>query len=107
MNINGLVRSYLARNQTGEEFFKLVADLMERQLKEWDPEYEVFLMKFSYYELTVKKGDQYYHVLVTENELTELQKADPFALDKKLWNELEKQGLPIKKGYGNYLDIVL
>jgi hypothetical protein len=107
MNINGMARSYMARFQSGEEFFKRVADFIERQLHEWDPNYEVFLMKFSDYELMVKNGERYYHVFVTEPELTELQKRAPYALDQKIWKELEKQGLPILKGYGNYLDSIL
>ncbi len=107
MNVNGIVRSYFANNKSGEEFFSQVADHIERQLKEWDEDYEVFLMRFSYYELMVKNNEQYYHVEMTEDELVSLQKSDPFALDRKLWNELAGQGLQIKKGNGNYLDTVL
>jgi hypothetical protein len=31
----------------------------------------------------------------------------PFQLDRKVWKELEKQGLTIIKGHGNYIDTVL
>lgn len=107
MNINGLGRSYLARYREGEKFIIHVADLIERQLKEWSPEYEVFLMKFSDYELIIKNKDQYYHAKIAEKELESLQKSGPYALDRRVWSELQNQGLAIKMGYGNYMEAVL
>lgn len=107
MNINGIARSYMARHQGGEEFIKHVADLMERQLKEWNEDYQVFLMKYSYYELSIKNNERYYYVQLSEMELEMLKKKDPYALDRKLWKSLEEQGLPIQKGIGNYIDWVL
>lgn len=32
------------------------------------------------------------------------KKKEPYALDRKIWNELQKQGLTILNGDGNYLD---
>ncbi|WP_318502437.1 hypothetical protein [Bacillus sp. T3] len=107
MNINGVAREYMARFQSGEEFFKQVADQIERQLKEWDPQYEVFLMRFSYYELVIKNGEQYYNIQLTYSELDSLQKKAPYALDRKIWKDLNALGLPIIKGYGNYIESIL
>jgi hypothetical protein len=36
MNINGMARSMLNRQLKEEEFLKYVANVIERQLKEWD-----------------------------------------------------------------------
>lgn len=107
MNINGAARSYMSRFQSSEDFFIQVANLIEKQLKEWNPDYEVFLLRFSYYELVVKKNDQYYHIEITETELDQLQKKAPYALDRKIWMDLEGLGLPIMKGYGNYIESIL
>jgi hypothetical protein len=107
MDINGEIRRYMARNMSREEFIKYVATAIEHQLKEWDENYEVFLMKLKKYEFMISKGEQYYDVKITENELDSLQKSSPIELDRKIWRELEKQGLPIVKGVGNYIETVL
>jgi hypothetical protein len=107
MNINGFARGYMANNHSVEEFIKHVVEEIEQQLLEWDHHYEVFLLKLSYYEIMVKKEDCYYHVKLSENEAASLQKSGPFKLDRKVWKELEKQGLTIIKGHGNYIDTVL
>jgi hypothetical protein len=107
MNINGFARGYMANNHSGEEFIKHVVEEIEQQLIEWDHNYEVFLLKLSYYEIMVKKEDHYYHVKLSENEVNSLQKRGPFQLDRKIWKELEMQGITIIKGHGNYIDTVL
>jgi uncharacterized protein YqgQ len=107
MNINGEARKNVARNLSREEFLKYVATAIERQLKEWDENYEVYVMKLKKYEIVIYHGDQYYHVKLAENELDSLQKTSPLELDRKVWKELEKQGLPIIRGKGNYIEMVL
>jgi hypothetical protein len=96
----------MARNLGVEDFLIYVAKITEYQLKEWDGEYEVILMKIANYELIIKKNEKDYHVNLSETELHSLQKKDPFALDRKIWRELERKGLPIMRGYGNYMDLV-
>jgi len=81
--------------------------MIEKQLQEWDPNFEVFLMKLSNYELMIKNGEAYYYVELTEQELDFLQNKSPFSLDRKIWLELENQGIQIFKGFGDYLDKVL
>jgi hypothetical protein len=107
MDIDGETRGYMARNMAREEFTKYVATAIEHQLKEWNQNYEVYLLKLKKYEFMINNGDQYYHVKLSENDIDALQKSNPFDLDRKVWKELEKQGLPIKRGIGNYIEIVL
>jgi hypothetical protein len=107
MNINGLERRHNARKMKGDDFLKYVATEMENQLKEWDEEYEVMIMKLANYEFIVKNKQRYYEVTLSEDKLTILQKEDPYAIDKKLWKKLQNKGLPIIKGKGNYMDFVL
>jgi hypothetical protein len=107
MNIRGYSRGVISRNLCAEKFLVHVAETIETQLKEWDENYEVWIMKFQEYALTVKKGELYYHLNLSEKEIDSLQKENPYSLDRKIWKELEKQGLPIIKGYGNYIDSIL
>jgi hypothetical protein len=107
MNINGIVRNYMVRIMDDEDFLKHVAGLLERQLQEWDLEYEVFVMKFKDYELVVKNQDDYYEVKLTEQELEVLHTRGSFKMDRRIWEELMDQGLPVKEGYGNYMKTVL
>ena len=106
MNISGVIRGYMSKNMSVEEFIVHVATLMEKQLKEWDENYEVYVMKLADYEVVVKNNDTYYGVDISEFEIDFLQNKSPFSLDKKLCAELEKQGLNILRGYGDYLDKV-
>lgn len=110
MNVSGEGRKNVAHNLRREEFLKYVATAIEKQLKEWDENYEVYVMKLKKYEIMINNGEHYYHVKLAENELDSLQKASPFELDRKVWKELIKQELPIKRGEGdegNYIDMVL
>jgi hypothetical protein len=102
-----LTRGYISKGYSNEKFIQHVVDMIEKQLQEWDPNYEVFLMKLSNYELMIKNGEAYYYVELTEQELDFLQNKSPFSLDRKIWLELENQGIQIFKGFGDYLDKVL
>ncbi len=97
----------MAKSHNSEEFLLHVANVMERQLKEWNDTYEVMVMKLASYELMVKEKEQYYHVHLNEQEIDTLQKRDPYGLDRKVWRELLNQGLPIIQGTGNYTGLVL
>jgi hypothetical protein len=107
MNVNGYARGLMSRNMDGEKYLEHIAKIMELQLKEWDEEYEVMVMKLVNYEWVINNKDIFYHVELSDQDLQVLQKKDPFAIDRKLWLDLEKQGLPIIKGVGNYLDRVM
>lgn len=106
MNVSGVIRGYMSKNMDVEQFIIHVATLMEKQLKEWDENYEVYVMKMANYELVVKNGEKYYEVSLSEDEIKVLQNKSPFSLDKRLWTELEQQGLNLLWGYGDYLDKV-
>lgn len=108
MNMNRFARSLMAREKSPEEYLMFIADVVERQLQEWGETYEVFVMKMHTYELIVKRGDErYYHVYLSEEEIYHLQQKEPYELDRFIWKELKKQGLPIIRGGGNYIDYVI
>ena len=107
MNINGFERRSMAKNLSPEEFLIHVANEMECQLQEWDSDNEVMVMKMGNYEFIVKNKETYYSVFCTEEELKNLQKESPYSLDQKLWRELQKEGLKIIKGIGNYIEFVM
>ncbi|MCM3571430.1 hypothetical protein [Neobacillus mesonae] len=107
MNINGFTRGLMAHNYNSEKYLLHVAGCVERQLIEWDPQYEMLVMKFKNYEIVIKNVERDYHLQISEEEAASLQKISPFKLDQKIWRELEKQGLEISKGNGNYLDTIL
>ncbi|WP_042458743.1 hypothetical protein [Neobacillus dielmonensis] len=60
-------------------------------------------MRLTNYEVMIKNGETYYHVELSEQELDFLQNLSPFSLDRKIWLELQKQGIHIMKGFGDYL----
>ncbi|GIN61790.1 hypothetical protein J27TS8_17830 [Robertmurraya siralis] len=104
MNISGAARSYMAKYFNEEDFLIHVSKTIERQLQEWDNSYKVMIMKLENYLWTARNVDNDYELLLSEHEINVLQKKDPYALDREIWNELQKQGLMILNGYGNYLD---
>lgn len=107
MNINAIARGMMTKRCTPDDFIQHVASMIEYQLKEWDEEYEVFLMKFQDYQLVVKRRNLYYDVFMTEEAIAEMQAHGAFTLDRVIWMTLHKQGLPIYKGFGNYIEAVL
>ena len=107
MNVNRFARSIMAENYDGESFLLHVSAVIERQLKEWDETYDVIVMKLIDYEVVVKKENRYYELLLTEKALLSLQQKSPYALDRYLWLELEKQGLRIVRGNGDYIESVM
>ncbi|WP_019241722.1 MULTISPECIES: hypothetical protein [Bacillus] len=107
MNINGMVRGFISKEYDPEYFLKHIAITIEHQLKEWDPYYEVLIMKMVDYHFIVKNKGEYYTIIISEEEVRNLQKKDLFALDQFIWKELTRQGVILYKGYGNYLENVL
>ncbi|MDQ0257052.1 hypothetical protein J2S74_004497 [Evansella vedderi] len=106
MNTTGFIRGLMSKNVSNEDYLKHVTSTVEQQLQEWDPEYKVFVMKLSNYEIIVKKEFQYYQLSLPETELSALQNKSPYSLDKKIWSELVHQGLHLEWGPGNYLEYV-
>lgn len=106
MNVSANMREIIVKNRNNEQFLLHVAELMERQLKEWDYRFEVYVMLLKNYEIAVKLEDQYFHTSISGEEIGRLKKKGPFALDRRLWTDLQKEGLPIKESQGNYLKLV-
>lgn len=104
MNVSGMIRGYMSKNMDSEAFLLHVANAIENQLQEWDEEFEVFVMKFKDYEIVVKNKEDYFHVHLSEDDLYKLQHKSAFALDRNIWLELQRQGIEIIRGTGNYID---
>ncbi|CAM5209305.1 hypothetical protein UACE39S_05017 [Ureibacillus acetophenoni] len=107
MNINGVARGYLSKNLTGEEFFKKVAEMIRRELEDWQGNYVVEQKKKTVYELKVINEETVYSVSLPDEELEMLQSKSPYSLDVVLWKELINRGLQIEKGHGNYIPYLL
>lgn len=106
MHTSGVIRSMMAKNTSTEQFFNHVAKCIEGQLKEWNPAYEVLLLKLKDYLFIVKDDNQDFQVTIAEHEAHSLQNTSPYSLDKKIWRELEQSGLQTFEGPGNYLSYV-
>lgn len=106
MNVSGMIRGYMSKNMDSEAFLLHVSNAIEHQLQEWDEAFEVYVMKFKHYEIVVKNREDYFHVYLTEEKLNRLQHTSAFSLDRYIWEELQKQGIEIIRGNGNYIDYV-
>lgn len=100
MNSSGWIRGMMSKNVSAEKFLLHVATCIEGQLKEWDTNYEVYVMKFTDYQFVVKNGEKYIELKLTADEVTQLQSQSPYSLDKRIWTELKEQGLTILMGMG-------
>ena len=108
MNVDGVYRDYMSKSLDGENFICLVGETIEKQLQEWDPNFSITIMKFTDYELYVtNEGSTEYDVQISEQELSVLQKKSPFSLDYIIWKDLERQGLKLYLGNGDYFFRVL
>lgn len=103
MNSSGFIRGLMSKNLGHEEFLQHVGNTIEKQLQEWDENYQVNIMKMENYHFIVKNGDKDYWLEITEEELIKLQNKSPFSLDFRLWTMLVVQGIEIKFGDGDYL----
>lgn len=103
-DMNFFIRENLSKLMKNEDFLLYVAKTIEKQLKEWDSNYEMLVMKLEDYEIMLKNMDKYYHSTVSEWDLFLLQCQSPFALDQKIWKDFFVDGFPIKKEMGKYLE---
>lgn len=103
MNSSGFIRGLMSKNLGHEEFLQHVGNTIEKQLQEWDENYQVNIMKMENYHFIVKNGDKDYWLEITEKELIELQNRSPYSLDYKIWTMLAVQGIEIKFHSGDYL----
>ncbi len=97
----------MARSMSRETFLKYVATTIERQLQEWNASYAVVVLKLTDYHVWVNGTEEYYELSVAVDELEQLQKSSPYALDRHIWRLLQNQGLSIEKGYGDYIEFVM
>jgi hypothetical protein len=106
MNTTGFIRGYMSKNQTGEKFLQHVATCVERQLQEWDADYEVQVIKLANYEIVIKNNQGIFNLTISQTELANLQSRSPYALDRFIWKELKEKGIKFEEYGGNYLSYV-
>lgn len=97
MNSIGDERGYIVKSLSVQEFFHHVVGCVERKLKEWDSEYQVYIVKLADYNLIVKKGCYTYSVDLSEEEIESLQKCGGYALDREIWRQLERKGVAVRQ----------
>lgn len=105
MNSSGLSRGMMSKSLKAEQFIIHVISCIEKEIQEWNPNFNVMLLKLQNYELFIN-GKESYQVTISESEARTLQHQSPYSLDRRIWLELKEQGLEIIRGYGNYLDYV-
>lgn len=106
MNSTGFIRGYMAKNMAKEKFLEHVVWVLERQLQEWDENYQVNIIERDNYIITVHHHKVTIAITLSASKLESLQAASPYALDRYLWTELKNKGLQLKDKNGNYLDYV-
>lgn len=107
MNMKDFAREHIAKNKNEQEFFYHVVGCIEDQLREWDKEYRVYIVKLTDYNLVVKDGPKTYNVELSEEEIKSLQSRSSYALDREIWRQLKRQGVPVKLDNGDYLKKIL
>jgi len=106
MNTSGFLRGMMAKGTDPERFIIHVANCVERELKQWDENYRVVMMKLQNYEIYINYEDTSYHLTISEDELVELKQKGPYSLNQRIWFDLQNQGMEIVMGYGNYLEYI-
>lgn len=105
MNTSGMLRAYLAKVMDVESFFFHVMNCMEKQFIDWHMD---ALLLFSWEEQNDQITGTFliegfaYSFSVSKTEISELQSASPYALDKKMWETLAQEGFAFKKSH--YID---
>lgn len=106
MNTQGFIRGMMAKNYSSEKFLVHVATTVERQLQEWNEQFEIMVAKLQNNFWIVRNGEESIYFTITEQEVEQLQNKSPYSLDRRIWEELENHGIDIKIGPGNYMSYV-
>ena len=69
----------MSKNLGHEEFLQHVGNTIEKQLQEWNENYQVNIMKMENYHFIVKNRDKDYWLEITEEELIKLQNKSPYS----------------------------
>ncbi len=107
MNASGMLRGYASKAMPNDDFFDHVTTTMERQLKQWDSDYELFVNTTDGYQVAVLHGDKRHTALLSTEEWGTLQQNTPFSVDRAIWQQLQAQGLEVKTGFGDYIEKAL
>ncbi|AJD92936.1 hypothetical protein JMA_36190 [Jeotgalibacillus malaysiensis] len=106
MNASGMLRGYASKAMPNDAYFAHVTKTMEKQLKQWDSDYELFVNTTDGYRIAVLLGEKRYASALSVEEWDTLQQNAPFSVDRAIWQQLQEQGLEVKTGFGDYIEKV-
>jgi hypothetical protein len=107
MNANGIIRGYMACHMKVDSFASHVANCVRRQLLEFEST-ATFHMDYhtNFFLFYGQAFGQTFQLLLTFAEVEVLKAKGPYALDRRIWEEMKAKGLPIKNTT-HYLQTVL
>lgn len=108
MNLESFIRSMMKDNEnfSDEDFLNHVVDTLEAQLKEWDDNYLVELIKDDEYILVIHGVQMTHYLRITKKDITELRQKGDYALDRNILTRLYHLGLAIQNFDGPYMTAV-
>lgn len=106
MNASGMLRGYASKAMPNDAFFDHVTQTMEKQLKQWDTDYELFVNTTDGYQIAVLYGESRYTATLSAENWDTLQQNTPSSVDRAIWLQLQEQGLEVKTGFGDYIEKV-
>ncbi|TFE01519.1 hypothetical protein [Jeotgalibacillus salarius] len=104
MNASGMLRGYASKAMPNDAFFNHVTTTMEKQLKQWNPDYELLVNTSDDYRIVVLQNEKRYTATLSAEEWATLQQTAPFSVDRAIWQQLQEQGLEVKLGFGDYIE---
>lgn len=117
MNANGFIRGHLAKNLGTDDFIKVVLTSVERELTDQGDSVKILgyvLADQLYFQVQVfteqngaiAPSNEEYEGVLSYEEASVLQQRSPYALDRKIWTELIRNGLQLQKK-SHYIQTVL
>ena len=106
MNASGMLRGYASKAMPNDAYFDHVTKTIEKQLKQWDPGFELFVNTTDGYQIAALHGEKRYTATLSAEEWNALQQNAPFSVDRAIWQQLQEQGLEVKTEFGDYIEKV-
>ncbi|KKB34307.1 hypothetical protein [Bacillus thermotolerans] len=103
MNTSGMLRGYLAKVLDHENYFYHVMNCMEVQFHDWEHE-TMLLFDWGHTKeihATFIIDEHIYSLAINKEIVAALQRKNPYALDRYIWEHLIEQGFELKES--NYI----
>jgi hypothetical protein len=98
LHANVLIRGYMQCHLKTETFAAHVASCVKRQLLEFDKKAEFEMDHHTNFFLFYGQAfERPFMSLLTLAEVEELKAEGPYALDRIIWCDIQKKGIPIEK----------